>query len=110
MKKIEIDSKKCTGCRTCEVVCSFTHNKGLIEPRRSRVRVYRDDVEGIFSPIIAGPKDSIRYVDRPKFLLGGQEGDIDILWSLFTDGSRRCNVCGNCVKWCVTGALSVREV
>ena len=109
MKKIQIDSAKCTGCRSCEVICSLTHNKGLIEPRRARVRVYKDDIEGIFTPIIAGAKVSIDYVDKPRFSLGDKQGDIDILWGLFSDPANRCNVCGNCTKWCVTGALSLKE-
>ncbi len=110
MKKIQIDAEKCTGCRTCEVVCSLTHTKGHIEPRQAMVRVYRDEVEGIFTPIIVGPKTSIEYVDEPKLLLGGKRGDINILYSLFLESSRRCNLCGICTEWCVTGALRIKEV
>jgi len=110
MKKIQIDAEKCTGCRTCEVICSLTHAKGHIEPRHnSRVRVYRDEVEGIFTPIIAGPKTSIEYVNKPKFLLGDKQGDINILYSLFWEPSRWCNLCGICTQWCVTGALETKE-
>ncbi|MFC2068078.1 hypothetical protein ACFLTP_03595 [Chloroflexota bacterium] len=109
MKKMEIDSEKCTGCRTCEVICSLTHSKGHIEPRQVRVRVYRDEVEGIFAPIIAGPKASIEYVGEPKFLLGDKQGDVNTLCSLFVEPSRRCNLCGVCAQWCVTGALKIKE-
>ena len=111
MKKIQIDAEKCTGCRTCEVICSLTHAKGHIEPRHhARVRVYRDEVEGIFTPIIVGPKTSIEYVNEPKFLLGDKQGDINILCSLFLEPSQRCNLCGVCTQWCVTGALETKEV
>jgi benzoyl-CoA reductase subunit BamC len=110
MKKIQIDSEKCTGCRTCEVICSLTHNKGLVKPRLARVRVYRDETEGVFTPIIPGPKTSIEYVHKPQFLMGNRTGDIDILWSLFSDSSRRCNLCGICTQWCVTGALRIKEM
>ena len=110
MRKIQIDAEKCTGCRTCEVICSLTHTKGHIEPRHNaRVRVYRDEVEGIFTPIIAGPKISIEYVNQPKFLLGNKQGDINILYSLFWEPSRWCNLCGICTQWCVTGALETKE-
>jgi len=110
MEKIQIDSEKCTGCRTCEVVCSMTHSKGVINPRRARVRVYRDEVEGIYSPMIPGPTTAIRYVQQPKFLIHGKQGDINILCDLFIDPSQRCNLCGMCTKWCVTGALTAEEV
>jgi len=110
MKKIQIDAEKCTGCRSCEIICSFIHNKGFIKPRSSRVRVYKDDVEGIFTPIVRGPKVSINYVQRPQFLLGEKRGDIDILCALFSDPSCQCNLCGNCAQWCVTGALTIKEL
>ena len=105
---IQIDAEKCTGCRTCEVICSLTHAKGRIEPRQARVRVYRDEVEGIFTPIIAGPRTAIEYINEPKFLLGDKQGDINLLVSLFGEPSRRCNLCGICTQWCVTGALRIK--
>ena len=105
---IQIDAEKCTGCRTCEVICSLTHAKGRIEPRHARVRVYRDEVEGIFTPIIAGPRTAIEYINEPKFLLRDKQGDINLLVSLFGEPSRRCNLCGICTQWCVTGALRIK--
>jgi len=110
MKRIVINTEKCTGCRTCEVVCSLTHSKGMINPRKSRVRVYRDEVEGIFTPIIPGPKKCIQYSHKPRFVLQDREGDIDILCDLFVDPGQRCNQCGVCTTWCVTGALTAEEV
>jgi len=110
MKQILIDSEKCTGCRTCEVICSLTHTKGEINPRRARVRVYRDEVEGIYTPIIPGLKTSITYVHRPRFLLQGKTGDINLLCNLFADPSHQCNQCGMCATWCSTGALTIKEV
>jgi benzoyl-CoA reductase subunit BamC len=77
VKKLLIDAKKCTGCRTCEVVCSLLYNKGLINPRLARVRVYRDDVEGLFSPIFAAPKNFVEYIESPEFLLGGKKAEFD---------------------------------
>ena len=109
MKKLHVEPAKCTGCRTCEVVCSLTHSKGHINPRSARVRVYRDEVEGIFTPIVVGPKARVEYAEEPRFSLGGKQGDIGILYSLFRDPSRECNQCGQCAQWCVTGALQLQE-
>jgi len=109
MKKIYIDSEKCTGCRTCEVICSLTHNKGEINPRQARIRVYRDEVEGIITPVIMGSRTAIQHKNKPQFLLEGKKGDINILFGLLRDPSQQCTMCGSCASWCVTGALTIEE-
>lgn len=38
MKHIFIDQEKCFGCRTCEIVCSFTKEKE-INPTLSRIKI-----------------------------------------------------------------------
>ena len=110
MKKILINADKCTGCRTCEVVCSLMHTKGVINPRQARVRVFRDEVEGLYTPIIPGPKQSIEYVEEPKLFLQDKCGELRILCDLFTSPSQRCDRCGVCASWCVTGALTAEEI
>jgi len=109
MKKLIVDAKKCTGCRSCEVICSLIYNKGLINPRLARVRVYRDDIEGLFSPIFAAPKKSVEYIDSPQFLLGDKKADFYTLCSILRDPARQCTLCGNCARWCATGAISLEE-
>ena len=44
-KVLAVDYDKCTGCRTCEIVCSLQHN-GEISPLKSRIRVVRWDDRG----------------------------------------------------------------
>lgn len=39
-KTILVDAKKCTGCRTCELVCSVK-NEGIANPAKARVQVIR---------------------------------------------------------------------
>jgi len=43
---------QCGGCRECEVVCSWAHNKGIINPRRGRITVVKDEAEGIYIPFM----------------------------------------------------------
>jgi len=38
---VVVDPDKCTGCGSCEVVCSLSHD-GVIDPKRSRIRAIKD--------------------------------------------------------------------
>ncbi len=42
---LKMDISKCTGCRSCEIACSFHHHKnfGLIN---SSIKVFRDNKNG----------------------------------------------------------------
>lgn len=50
VKSIVVDSKKCTGCRTCEMACSLVH-EGACSPQFSRVRVVKWEAHGISVPV-----------------------------------------------------------
>ena len=50
-KYLAIDVKKCTGCRLCEMWCSFK-NSGFPGPAYSRVRVYAMDEKGVSVPLM----------------------------------------------------------
>ena len=46
VKAVKIDVNKCTGCRVCELICSAFHSEpkySVINPKRSRIRVLRDE-------------------------------------------------------------------
>lgn len=45
------DPDKCTGCRACELACSLV-NTDTFNPRRARVRIYREEANGIDYPIV----------------------------------------------------------
>ena len=48
---IMVDSKKCTGCRICEVVCSF-HHEGIFSPSLASIWVVKNEPEGMYTPIV----------------------------------------------------------
>lgn len=48
-KALVVDAGKCTGCRTCEMVCSLLH-EGKCGPQLSRVRVIKWEALGISVP------------------------------------------------------------
>ena len=48
-RSLNIDPGKCTGCRQCEMACSY-ENEGVFNPSKSRIRVFTFDVEARFVP------------------------------------------------------------
>ena len=51
MKVLNVDIEKCTGCKTCETVCSLK-NTGRVQPARSRVKVIRYEKRGEYHNFI----------------------------------------------------------
>ncbi|MBC7075214.1 MAG: 4Fe-4S dicluster domain-containing protein [Syntrophomonadaceae bacterium] len=48
---IYVQPEKCTGCRTCELTCSFMHT-GTFDPTRSRIAVVGFEKSGFFFPAV----------------------------------------------------------
>ena len=97
-----VDSNKCTGCRSCQVVCSLA-KEGMVWPEKSRVRITTTEGQGLVSfhtvvceqcdpPICAEecPVEAI-YRDTNTGALMVREAD--------------CNGCGACVSVCPVGAI-----
>ena len=42
---IVVDIRACTGCKICELACSF-HHKGVFSPEASSIKVSRDNQNG----------------------------------------------------------------
>ena len=69
---IKIDIDKCTGCRTCEVVCSSFHAEpkfGYTNPKRSRIRVFRDLENDLYIPILAGQYTEAECNSRSSIII-----------------------------------------
>lgn len=88
MFNLEVNSEKCTGCRACELACSYHHGK-IFNPRLASLHVHRVEKEGkisiIFYKDLPGEEKRKRFpcdgcVDKPE---------------------------PQCVKYCVPGALTV---
>ena len=50
-KMLLVDHEKCTGCRTCETVCSAMH-EGASNPVRSRIHVVKWEWDGFMMPFM----------------------------------------------------------
>ena len=76
VKKINVDINKCTGCRSCEMACSAFHavpKYSSLNPARSRIRVYMDEVRDIYVPVRAGHYTQAECNGRNLYLIGDKE-------------------------------------
>ena len=49
--RIVIDEEKCTGCRVCEIACSY-HHKKIFDPQISSIEVYPPGKGEILSTVV----------------------------------------------------------
>lgn len=76
---LEINIPLCTGCRSCEIACSF-HLKGVCDPTISKIKITRDNEIGeIFCELPQSCPECSFEAEPP------------------------------CVSSCATGALTIRE-
>jgi benzoyl-CoA reductase subunit BamC len=77
MARIKIDHNKCTGCRHCEIACSFNHVAGVANPRRARIRVFREGAT--YFPTIAGPFVDAACTSKNDLIIGDQTYDMCLI-------------------------------
>jgi anaerobic carbon-monoxide dehydrogenase iron sulfur subunit len=49
LKSLQIEPEKCTGCKQCEMACSY-HAEGVFNPAKSRIKIFTFHHEGRFVP------------------------------------------------------------
>jgi len=134
VKVLNVDIEKCTGCRTCETVCSLI-NTDRVQPSRSRIKVIRYEKRGEYHnyipmvcqqcstplcmdvcPTNAISRDSVlgaMLVDEQACVgcricnMACPVGGISI--DPVSNVAFKCELCGGdpeCVKYCDSGALS----
>jgi benzoyl-CoA reductase subunit BamC len=131
IKTIKIDTKKCTGCRVCEAMCSAYHAEpryGIVNAQRSRIRVFWDEENALFVPVMAGQYTDAECNGRSIVLINAKEyGECsfcrascpsrDLFKEPVTGIPLKCDICGepmpeggpSYVRWCSAGALIYHE-
>jgi Fe-S-cluster-containing hydrogenase component 2 len=130
LKKLIFDPELCTGCRACELACSFI-NEGVFSPAKARIRVVKFDRDGIDVPVgcehcedapcmIACPvraiyrdEDTYAVTLDPELCIGCKRCLIVCPFgAIGFDEERKiffkCDLCRGepeCVKWCFTQAV-----
>ena len=114
MVKIKVDHTKCLACLACEIACSL-HHTGAINPKMSRIRVF---MEGeLCYPVLAGQHTNEECKAKEIITVDGKEHDgcaintscpvKPVFKEPDTDLPLTCDLCGQCVKWCPTDALTM---
>lgn len=78
VKEIKVDTKKCVGCKACELACSAFHaipKYSSINTARSRIMVVMDESRDIFVPIRAGEYTQAECNGRNRYVIDGKEYD-----------------------------------
>lgn len=102
MKALIVDPLKCTGCRACEVACSFAHD-GVFNPAYSRVKVSNFLEDLVFVPSVCLQCDEPYCAEVcPTEAL---EKDPDT--GLVKHDQNKCIGCKQCIVACPWGAIKV---
>jgi carbon-monoxide dehydrogenase iron sulfur subunit len=103
-KTVSAESKVCSGCRTCEVICTLTHD-GLIDLERSRIYIKSDPIKGRFSPVVCHQcPDAPCLHACPDFAI---EIERDLGTVLIN--KTKCTGCQACMEACPFGVIRFDE-
>lgn len=97
---VSADSKVCAGCRTCEMICSLTHEE-CIDLERSRIILKSNPFKGSFVPMVCHQcSDAPCYYACPESAIEieGEHGTVLI-------NPDKCTGCRSCEKACPFGAI-----
>ena len=99
MKRIIVDKNKCSGCRYCELICSYRDNL-VFNPRNSRIRVLKYDELGIDDPTVCRQCAECPPIDLCPTQAFRRDKD-----NIVRIEENACNICYVCVDACPLGAV-----
>ena len=99
---ITVDLEKCSGCRRCEVNCSFFHS-GRVGRSAARIKVVKIEDQGIDFPVVCRHCEERYCVKCPESAIQvGPLGQVVVSPTL-------CTSCGTCQTLCPIGAIELSE-
>jgi carbon-monoxide dehydrogenase iron sulfur subunit len=97
---IQVDLGKCTGCKKCEVACSFFHT-GKVSNRLARIKVLNLYEIGIDGPVVCVQCKERYCLNCPEEALTvGSQGQIVVSPTM-------CTLCEACEQSCPIGAIAI---
>ena len=128
-KMLYIHPLDCTGCRNCEIACSYI-KEGLMNPKKARIHPIR--IGAVYdNPVVCRQcrnppcakncpvnaiedRGNIVYVDEKKCIGCGvcvQECPFGAIAIHPDKGvAIKCDQCGHCIKYCPTGKLRFIDI
>jgi len=122
MRRIYVDINRCTGCRICELICSFEHYN-VFNPKKARIRVFRrDSVEEVSYCRQCGECIEV----CPEEVIVSENGIVTIKDNctgcgvcvdecpfsaivIVDNRATKCDLCEKCAELCPTEAISIRS-
>lgn len=99
-RSLSADAKVCSGCRTCEVICSLIH-EGLVDTERSRILIKSNVFKGSFIPAFCHQCSDVPcYYACPESAI-----EIESLLGTVTIHEEKCTGCQTCQESCPFGAI-----
>ena len=133
MKHLVVRPEKCTGCRTCELMCSFGHYQQF-NPRLANISILEYENPAVAVPVVCQQCEeaSCMKVCPVRAISRSEQGVVEIDYARcivcklcksacpmgnMSYSSRlkrvfKCDLCGGdpkCVKFCPNGALTVED-
>ncbi|HXX35160.1 MAG TPA: 4Fe-4S dicluster domain-containing protein [Thermodesulfobacteriota bacterium] len=105
MSPISVIPERCTGCQSCEMVCSLSH-EGSCSPSLSRIRMKKWEEITVFIPIVCQQCEKPPCVDICPTGARKRASGCDTV----TTDEKRCVGCKSCLYACPYSAPALHPV
>ena len=121
--RIAVNRSNCTGCRLCELVCSFFHLE-VINPEKSAIRIQKDDLDTSMNrPLVCRQCKEMKCLngenvtpesEKKQFVWRQDRAEkcpFDGL-NIFDGDAYHCDLCSGhpqCIRVCTSEAIRVKK-